>query len=79
MLREQRQDLRALANAQGLIWGGLYGRELPYSLRDLMEMGYAEEVAHRHTVRHVTFDGGYRITPEGRRALARQKEGGENG
>lgn len=72
---EQRRMLIWLGRQTQLMWGGIYERGGDDDVAVLVERGLIERVAEPYTVGRAEFQGGFRITPAGRRAL----EGGSDG
>jgi hypothetical protein len=69
----QVSELRWLSRQIELVWGGVFERGGDYEVDELERAGLVERVAHSYRVGRLTFRGGYRITPAGRRALEERK------
>lgn len=64
------QELRYLAQQDGLLWGGVYDRGGAPDISRWERLGLVEGVARPYTAGKSEFSGGYRITRMGRIRIA---------
>lgn len=71
----QKSELRWMVRQRGLVWGGVYEKGGDHDVLEMERAGLIERVAQPYRAGRMTFSGGYRITPAGRAALEKEREG----